>query len=81
MSTKGITDTRQVKHRFGKQSAKIACVAYDSAKALERILMHPYAPLSGNCSLRAFACSNKNAPRAISRGVSTLVVGTKQLCS
>lgn len=39
MSTKGRTDTRQVKHRFGKQSAKIACVAYNAAKALKFALI------------------------------------------
>lgn len=64
MSTKGITDTSQVKHRFGKQSAKIACVAYDSAKALERILMHPY-PETVHC---ARSLVQTKTPREQSRG-------------
>ena len=72
MSTKGITDTRQVKHRFGKQSAKIACVAYNAAKALERILIRK------RFIARELLSHTKNAPRATSRGVGTLATSAKQ---
>lgn len=36
---KGKADTYQVKHGFGKRSAEITCIAYDTAKTLELSLI------------------------------------------